>query len=127
MGSVARHGGDDAGGHSHFPNGVIEEIGEVDVGGGVKSNCARSVQLGAGSRMVVASVATRTFSAVAKSIACHGRDNASGHIHFPDAVVAIVGNVEVSGGIRSNTLGKKQFGPDRWNIVSVVALQSLSA
>ena len=92
--SVSRDG-------SHHPirdlaDTVIPRVGDVQVARGIHGDAPRTAQLGAGGWAVVAAVAVRP-------IPRHGGDHPVRHLADPTA--ALVGDVQVVGGIHSDAVG----------------------
>ena len=97
----SRHGGDFAVGR-HFAHAVAFEFRDIEVAGGIHGHVAGGEQLGAGGRAAVAGGA----------FGCRAGDGGDGAIGAdpPHAVVAQVGNVQVSREIHGQAVRKVELG-----------------
>ena len=80
----------------HFPHAVVVEVRDVEVAGAVHRDILRPVQLRGRGRAAVAAESRRARP-------CHRGDHAGARRHFPDALVAAVGDVEMAGAVHRYT------------------------
>src|ERR1700680_4564586 len=77
---------------------MVVGIGDIEVPGGVHRYASRGAELGAGGRAAVTRVANQ-------SIARHCGDDSCGG-HLPNAVVAVISDIEVPAGVDGYAGGK---------------------
>src|ERR1019366_9345319 len=96
---------------------MVVLVGDVQVAGGIHGDACGIVQLGAGGRAVVAAEACRPTSG-------HGRDHAVRNL--ADAMVVLVGDVQVAGGIHGDACGIVQLGAGGRAVVAAEACRPTS-
>ena len=117
---IAGDRGDDASGVIHLADAIVATVGDEEVPGGVHRDTQGAVQLGGGGRTVIAEV-----GAVAPP-AGDGGDRAGGVIHLADPIVGSVGDEDVPGGVRRDTLGPVQLGGGGRTVIAGVAGGSIA-
>ncbi len=101
--------GDGAGGrndaaHSHhFAHALVSGVGDVHVAGGIKGHRIGKVELGAGGRDSVTIEGARAVP-VGEAVAGDGCDVARGRVHFANALVAGVGDIDVRACVEGDAL-----------------------
>ena len=93
MRSISGHRGDDAGGHCHFTDAVVEVIRNVEVARRVQGSILRIPESRPGSRPQIPVHCRGTGGCRAGA---RHRANVAVHVHFTDAVVGGVANVHVA-------------------------------
>ena len=103
MCATARHGGDDAFGGLHAADAAVARIGDEQVARGVHRHTLGEAQAGGGGGAAVAGEAPGAG-------ARHGGDDPTGPVHPADAVVELIGDVQVARGVHRHIGGDAQAG-----------------